>query len=90
MIEDTFLYTIQIRGQAREDELNAMSPIRVSVQTVGSDCTFLQARTDQAGCIGLIRYLHGLGFLLLAIQCLPDTTAYSSIAGTTAASGQQG
>jgi hypothetical protein len=89
VIEDTFTYTIQIRGQAHEDELNAMSPIRVRVQATPGDCTMLTAHTDQAGCIGLIRYLHGLGFLLISIQCSIDTAAHASTHANTAASGRQ-
>jgi hypothetical protein len=31
--------------------------------------TLLTVRTDQSGMIGLIRHLHGLGLMLLSVNC---------------------
>ncbi len=63
-----FTYHIQIRGIVNEAEINVMSPLEirvVQVETAVSTCT---TRTDQSGLIGLLRYLHGLGFELLSVS----------------------
>ncbi len=66
-MDDICTYQILIHGQVDEDDLNDDSPLRLTVEQAGMDVTLLAVRTDQAGLIGLIRHLHGLGFVLLSI-----------------------
>ena len=65
--EDTCTYTILIRGQVEEDEINSTSPIHLNVEPCGNSTTLLTAHTDQSGIIGLIRHLNGLGFIFLTV-----------------------
>lgn len=60
-------YLIRIGAAVEESELNAAGPLAVVV--VGSDehDTLLSVRTDQSGLMGLLRHLHGLGFVLLSM-----------------------
>ena len=61
-------YQIEIRGQVDVSEINVMSPVEMSVEWVYSGATLLAVHTDQSGLIGLIRHLHGLGFVLLSLH----------------------
>lgn len=69
-MDDLYSYHIQIAGQASEADINAASPLRLSVEQ-SSSTTLLTVHTDQSGLIGLIRHLHGLGFVLLSIERHP-------------------
>jgi hypothetical protein len=51
--------------------VNALSPVSLEVEREGAGASVLRARTDQAGMIGVIRHLHGLGLMLEAIRRLP-------------------
>lgn len=66
-MNDTCIYRIELRGQVDEREINMMSPIQVTVEPAGGGATPLTTCTDQAGLIGLLRHLHGLGFVVLAM-----------------------
>ena len=67
-MSDTGTYHIRVRGQVNEDELNATSPLLMTVVRTDADTTLLSVRTDQSGLIGLMRHLHGLGFVFLSIS----------------------
>jgi hypothetical protein len=69
-MEDVCFYQILIRGKVDESDLNINSPLILNVQPSGDACSLLSARTDQAGLVGLIRHLHGQGFILLSINCI--------------------
>ncbi|MBN1265631.1 MAG: hypothetical protein JXA25_09070 [Anaerolineales bacterium] len=60
-------YYIMVKGTVEEQLLNTSSPSCMRVVQAGENKTQLVTRTDQAGLIGLIRFLHGQGFLLLSI-----------------------
>ena len=60
-------YHIKVQGQVNDSELNTMSPLEMSVVREDPTCTIFVAQTDQSGLIGLIRHLHGLGFVLLSL-----------------------
>jgi hypothetical protein len=78
-MDDTCTYQIEVRGQADENDLNAMSPLRLMVVQANADtkhpadkeppCTsmLLAVRTDQSGLIGLLRHLHARGLVLLSV-----------------------
>jgi hypothetical protein len=60
-------YHIAVRGQAGATELNAKSPREMSVVESDAAATRFTVRTDQSGLIGLLRHLHGRGFVLLSV-----------------------
>ncbi|MBN1660425.1 MAG: hypothetical protein JXA93_18645 [Anaerolineae bacterium] len=66
-MDDQRSYLIRLEGQAGEGEINATSPLRVAVVRAGEAGTVLSVCTDQSGLVGLIRHLHGLGFVLLEV-----------------------
>jgi hypothetical protein len=67
----TSRYEITIRGQARTGDVNAGSPVQMDILETGADQTCIAVRSDQAGMIGAIRHLHGLGIVLLSILWVP-------------------
>ncbi len=69
-MRDNSIYHITLRGQVSESEINAAGPLRVKVIQVEPHCTHLAFSTDQSGLVGLISYLHGLGFILLSMKRL--------------------
>jgi len=68
-MNDIRTYHIQIRGQVDENEINATSPLQMTVVHRDQAATLFSVCTDQSGLIGLMRHLHGLGFVLLSIKC---------------------
>jgi hypothetical protein len=67
-MNDMCTYHIQLRGQVDEGEINAMSPLQMTVQRADTTATLFTVRTDQSGLIGLMRHLHGLGFVLVSVS----------------------
>jgi hypothetical protein len=67
-MDDTHLYHIQIAGQVAESDLATFCPPSATLTPEGETCSILTLRTDQSGLVGLIRQLHGLGLVLLAVQ----------------------
>lgn len=61
-------YHIRVRGQVDEVEINAMSPLQMTVEQVETAVTLLTVCTDQSGLIGLMRHLHGQGFIFLSVK----------------------
>lgn len=68
-MQDSCTYLVQLRGQVTEDEINSMSPLKVTVVRTKLAATLISLSTDQSGLIGLLRHLHGRGFVLLSIHC---------------------
>jgi len=64
---DICTYQIKVRGQVDENDLNANSPIQMTVVRVDTTTTLLTICADQSGLIGLLRHLHGRGFVLLSV-----------------------
>jgi hypothetical protein len=60
-------YQIEVCNQMEENDLNAMSPLRVTVVRGDPTSTLFTICTDQSGLVGLIRHLHGRGFVLLSL-----------------------
>jgi hypothetical protein len=61
-------YQIQLRGRVDENEINTMSPLQMTVKERNTVSTLLTVSTDQSGLIGLMRHLHGLGFVFLSVK----------------------
>jgi len=68
-MNDICTYLIQLCGQVDESDLNAMSPIQMTVVRVDTASMLFTICTDQSGLIGLLRHLHGRGFVLLSVNC---------------------
>jgi hypothetical protein len=74
-MHDICTYHVEVRGQVDEKTFNATSPLQMTVVRVDADeehpyaATLFTIRTDQSGLIGLIRHLHGRGFVLLSVTC---------------------
>lgn len=66
-MNDLCTYKIQLGGQVNESEVNVMSPIHLTLEKVTPEATLLTVCTDQSGMVGLVRHLHGKGFLFLSI-----------------------
>jgi hypothetical protein len=62
---DTF--QIEVRGPVDEHTFNATSPLQMQVMRKASGATLFTICTDQAGLIGLLRHLHGQGFVLQSV-----------------------
>ncbi len=68
-MNDLSKYRIQVDGRVDGNELNALSPLEIRVERVEAESTWLSVLTDQSGLIGLMRHLHGLGFVFLCVDC---------------------
>ncbi len=68
-MHDICTYHVEVRGQVDENAFNATSPLQMTVVRVDTAATLFTIRTDQSGLIGLIRHLHGRGFVLLSVTC---------------------
>ncbi len=73
-MNDLCLYRIEIDRLVDPDELRASSPLDLRVEPRAGNTTLLMAHTDQSGMIGLLRHLHGRGFVLLSMEREPDPT----------------
>ena len=60
-------YHIRVREQVYESDINAMGPIEMQTVRVDTDATQFTIRSDQSGLIGLLRHLHGKGFVLISV-----------------------
>ena len=73
-MNDKCTYHIQLRGQVDEGDINATSPLQITValaETNKGDSrsgTLITVCTDQSGLVGLLRHLHGLGFVFLSVS----------------------
>ncbi|MFN2195337.1 MAG: hypothetical protein ACK2UW_04355 [Anaerolineales bacterium] len=67
-MDDIRQFRIRILGQVEEAELNARSPLYLKVASSDKNATDLALEADQAGVIGVLRHLHGLGFVLLSLD----------------------
>jgi hypothetical protein len=61
-------YRLRLLGEVGVDDVNRMSPCAVTLAQKDETTTTFHAATDQAGMIGLMRYLHGMGFVILSVQ----------------------
>jgi hypothetical protein len=77
-VHATCTYQVEVRGLVDENDLNAMSPLQARVVRVHADeghpdeehpdaATLFTIQADQSALIGLMRHLHGRGFVLLSV-----------------------
>ncbi len=67
-MNDMRTYHIQLRGQVDEGEINAMSPLHMTLKRADQAATLITVCTDQSGLVGLMRHLHGLGFVIISVS----------------------
>jgi hypothetical protein len=65
--DDFHTYMIQIRGQLQEADIASISPPELFIEQRPDDRTLLTIIADQSMLVGLIRHLHGLGFVLISV-----------------------
>ena len=74
-MHDICTYQIKVQGPVDEDTLNAGSPLQMTMVWEDADeerpsaTTLVTVYADQSGLVGLIRHLHGRGFVLLSVTC---------------------
>jgi len=68
---DEFTYTIRLRGRVDEREISASGPVEVCIARAGRTSTWITCRADQSGLVGLLRHLHGQGYVFLSIVRKP-------------------
>lgn len=66
-MHDICTYHIAVRGRIDENDLNQMSPLAITMVRVDEAATEFTIRADQSGLIGLMRHLHGRGFVFLSV-----------------------
>ncbi len=73
-MRESSTYQISIHGQVAVADLNAMSPLHMTVDAVpeaseqSHPATWLTIHADQAALIGLLRHLHARGFVILSVN----------------------
>lgn len=66
-------YEIKLYGRPDDSWLGWFGPARSQTELLDDDrqvTTFSDVIMDQAGLVGLIRRLHGLGFILISVRQL--------------------
>jgi len=66
-------YQVVVRGKMNAIDLNALSPLEISVLHIEQDATLILVHTDQSGLIGFLRHLHSRGITLIAVKKYPDS-----------------
>ncbi len=67
-MDELCTYQIEIRGRADENDLNAISPIQMTVVRADAKSTLLTVSTDQSGLVGVLRHLHSRGLVLQSVR----------------------
>ena len=68
-MSDQHTYLIRLHGSVDIDEENALAPLLLQAVRIEATTMQVTASADQAGLIGLLRHLHGLGFQFLSVIC---------------------
>lgn len=68
-------YQLEVQECVFEADFNATGPLPVSVIHINPLATRLALDTDQSGLIGLVRYLHQQGIVLLSLCRTPIKAA---------------
>ena len=70
-MHDTCTYQIQLRGRMDARDLDAGSPLQIAQVREAGEHTLLTVYADQSALVGLLRHLHGRGFVLMSVQRAP-------------------
>jgi hypothetical protein len=71
-MQNITIYHIKLRGKVEAKAFVTTSPVHVRVAHAEQDATLLAANVDQSGLIGLLRYLHQQGYVLLCVTRAED------------------
>lgn len=67
-MQDIFTYHIQVQGNLDKSDLSTAGPLPMTVVRADSAATLFTIHADQSGLIGLLRYLHQQGYVLLSVS----------------------
>ena len=89
-IDHQALYTVRLAGSIDAGLVDWCAPVARRTNTVApadEETTCFTLLTDQAGIVGVIRHLHGLGIVLLAVERSAGTDADVELVNTVAVTG---
>jgi hypothetical protein len=69
------VYEITVQGEIELSWFTGFGPVSVQTESSvdgGHQATLFKLVTDQAGLVGLIRRLHGLGVVLISVRLTPS------------------
>jgi hypothetical protein len=66
MMQEIHSYQIKVLGKLDESFFNASSPHRIKLEKSDPTGSLFTVYTDQSGLIGLMRYLHQQGYVILS------------------------
>jgi hypothetical protein len=69
------VYEIVVRGEIDVSWLTGFGEVELQTKIIaggGHQSTLSKIMTDQAGLVGLIRRLHGLGVVLVSVRQAPE------------------
>ncbi len=68
------VYEIMVKGEIDMSWLTGWGEVGVQPEIIGDghQSTLFKIVTDQAGLVGLIRRLHGLGVVLVSVRQAPE------------------
>jgi hypothetical protein len=69
------VYEITVKGEINLSWLRGFGEVDIQTEHLaggGQQCTRSKIVTDQAGLVGLIRRLHGLGVVLISVRQAPE------------------
>ena len=69
------VYEITVKGEINLSWLRGFGEVEVQTEHLaggGQQCTLCRIVTDQAGLVGLIRRLHGLGVAFVSVRQAPS------------------
>lgn len=67
-MQEISCYQIVVAGPVEEADFNAASPLQITLVRNDQASTRFSVSTDQSGLIGLLRFLHLRGFVLLCVS----------------------
>jgi hypothetical protein len=62
-------YALKLSGELEQDFLTSFCPAGTNLERQEGSTLLSNICTDQSGIIGMIRYLHNLGFTILEMKC---------------------
>jgi hypothetical protein len=66
-LDEPCCYLVKVRGEVRLEELNPASPLKLDSCGAAGPNTALWLRADQSGLVGLLRFLHSRGLVILTV-----------------------
>lgn len=66
-MHDQSEYRIEVKGRLEESTINAAAPIQIIIEKATDAESTFSLVADQSGAVGLIRFLHRQGYLILSV-----------------------